>query len=298
MKRTNEHAMEDVKDSDIDDWIEEDEEDEEDALTTSLAKPQELEEEKEKHQARGPGQPQKEKEPPAAAQDLPSPPSPPAEEVKEPAQEGSLVHATRELADGMGEIVPQHISMDKSSDLPAPPQNTGDTWYADDDEDEAEGGGWGSWGNFGQAVTAASFGLGTTLSQVAKQAANELTDMSQTLKEAVKEVAREDERIGEGRGDDARTSVAEGIEADGFEARRAKFLDDVEDKTSRDVAADLQVEETLSTFAAGAASFFGTVLGSVGTAVEGSLENAQKLASTAAGVAQVSPRPQNRIRGR
>ena len=100
--------MEDVKDSDIDDWIEEDEED----ASTALAKPQELEEENEKHQSRGPGQPQEEeKEAPPAAEDLPtSPPSPPAEEVKEPAQEGSLVHATRESADGMGEIVPQHIS--------------------------------------------------------------------------------------------------------------------------------------------------------------------------------------------
>ena len=135
--------MEDVKDSDIDDWIEEDEED----ASTALAKPQELEEENEKHQSRGPGQPQEEEKEIPAAEDLPTPPSPPAEEVKDPAQEGSLVHATRESADGMGEIVPQHISMDKSSDLPAPPQNTGDTWYADDDENEAEGGGWGSWGN-------------------------------------------------------------------------------------------------------------------------------------------------------
>ncbi|QDZ21604.1 hypothetical protein HOP50_06g41310 [Chloropicon primus] len=170
--------------------------------------------------------------------------------------------------------VPQTLSMSKAattSSLPEVP-----AWNDEDSEEESSG--WGGWGTFGQAVSAAGFGFGARLTEAAKTMANDLSDMKDTLVEAANEANREDDRIGEKSKD---TDSRPGLQADGFEARRAKFLDEVEEKTSRDVG-DLKVEEHISSFATGAASFFGSVLGSVGTAMEGGVQNAQKLASSAA----------------
>jgi hypothetical protein len=157
--------------------------------------------------------------------------------------------------------------------LPSPPPAS--TW--NEEEEEEESGGWGAqvWGA----------GWGASLSDAVKTMANDFTDMGKSLADTVNEtLEEEDNKIGEGSGKSAKPPTAASgsgiLLADGFDSRRSKFLDQVEDQTSTDVLKD--VDEKIGFLATGAASFFGSVLGSVGTVVEGGVQNATMLASSAA----------------
>lgn len=159
------------------------------------------------------------------------------------------------------EALPEPFSMDKegaagpSASLPDVP-----AW----DEDENDDGGWGAWGNFGQNLAAAGFGLGAKLQEGLQEAAETAASLKDTLQEAVNETVAQDDKIGES------SASKPNLEADSFEARRAQFLDNVEDQTaSTDVVKNL--DDHISYFATGAASLFGSVLG-----------NAQKIATSAA----------------
>ena len=133
---------------------------------------------------------------------------------------------------------------------------------------EEESAGWGvAWGGWGQSLSAA-----------VKTMANDFSDMGKTLADSVNESLEEEARIGEAPPSaPPPVSVAD---VDGFDSRRSKFLNTVEDQTSTDVLKG--VDEKIGFLATGAASFFGSVLGSVGNVVEGGVQNATMLASSAA----------------
>ena len=218
------------------------------------------------------------------------------EEEKEEEEKTSEGGGMGEIEPAVDEVEPQSPEVSKpemkaqsvSESLPTPPTATPPVKHlamakdktAEEQEqvfeEEEEDEGWGSgWGNWGQALT----GVAGKLTEAAKLVADDFNDMGKTLNEAVKESLEEDDKIGSPR--TASSPKAADIQADNFEVRRAKFLEDVEDQTSQDYGLK-KVDEQISFLATGAASFFGSVLGSVGNVVEGGVQNAQKLASTAA----------------